>query len=32
MASARQGQVRTHIDAPPETVWPLLANLERMGE
>ncbi len=32
MTSARQGQVRTHIDAPPEAVWPLLANLERMGE
>src|SRR5258708_23866680 len=32
MASARQGQVRTHIDAPPGAVWALLANLERMGE
>src|SRR5260370_1400696 len=32
MASARQGQVRTHIDAPPGAVWALLANLEQMGE
>jgi len=32
MASARQGEVRTHIDAPPGAVWALLANLERMGE
>ena len=32
MASARQGEVRIHIDAPPERVWDLLANLERMGE
>ncbi len=32
MASARRGEVRSHIDAPPERVWALLANLERMGE
>jgi len=32
MASARHGQVRTRIDAPPEVVWDLLADLERMGE
>src|SRR5438105_5332800 len=32
MASARQGEVRIHIDAPPERVWDLLASLERMGE
>lgn len=32
MASARQGQVSLHIDAPPERVWELLAHLERMGE
>jgi uncharacterized protein YndB with AHSA1/START domain len=32
MASARQGQVRVHIDAPPEDVWALVADLERMGE
>jgi uncharacterized protein YndB with AHSA1/START domain len=32
MASARQGQVNTHIDAAPERVWELLADLERMGE
>lgn len=32
MASARGGEVRIHIDAPPESVWALLADLERMGE
>ena len=32
MASARQGNVRVHIDAPPEAVWTLVADLERMGE
>jgi uncharacterized protein YndB with AHSA1/START domain len=32
MASARRGEVRIHVDAAPEQVWPLLANLERMGE
>jgi len=32
VASARQGEVRTHIDAPPGRVWPLVASLERMGE
>jgi len=32
MASARRGEVRTHIDAPPNRVWSLLAHLERMGE
>jgi uncharacterized protein YndB with AHSA1/START domain len=32
MASARQGVVHTHIDAPPEKVWSLVASLERMGE
>lgn len=32
MTSARHGQVRLHIDAPPETVWSLLANPGRMGE
>lgn len=32
MTSARQGQVRAHIDAPPEAVWALLADLERMGQ
>jgi uncharacterized protein YndB with AHSA1/START domain len=25
MASARQGLVRLHIDAPPDRVWSLLA-------
>jgi len=29
--SARQGNVRVHIDAPPEAVWTLVADLERMG-
>jgi uncharacterized protein YndB with AHSA1/START domain len=32
MASARRGEVRVHIDAPPEAVWTLMADLERMGE
>jgi uncharacterized protein YndB with AHSA1/START domain len=32
MASARQGEVRLHIDSPPEAVWSLVADLERMGE
>lgn len=32
MASARQGQVRVHIDAPAAAVWALVADLERMGE
>jgi len=32
MASARRGEVRIHIDAPPDRVWSLLAELERMGE
>lgn len=32
MASARQGEVRVHIDAPPDAVWSLVADLERMGE
>jgi uncharacterized protein YndB with AHSA1/START domain len=32
MASARQGVVRIHVDVAPETVWALLADLDRMGE
>jgi carbon monoxide dehydrogenase subunit G len=32
MKSARQGQVQVHVNAPPETVWAILANLDRMGE
>lgn len=32
MVSARKGQVSIHIEAPPEQVWSLVANLERMGE
>jgi len=32
VASARHGSVRIHIDAPPERVWAVIANLDRMGE
>jgi uncharacterized protein YndB with AHSA1/START domain len=32
MRSARSGQVRAHIDAAPQTVWALLADLEQMGQ
>jgi uncharacterized protein YndB with AHSA1/START domain len=32
MASARRGEVSVHIDAPPDQVWSLVANLDRMGE
>jgi len=32
MASARFGEVRLHVDAPPDVVWSLLADLDRMGE
>jgi uncharacterized protein YndB with AHSA1/START domain len=32
MTSARQGEVREHIDAPPDQVWDLLADVTRMGE
>lgn len=32
MTSARQGEVRMHIDASPEKVWALLADVERMSE
>ncbi len=31
MRSARRGQVQAHIDAPPQKVWALLADLEQMG-
>jgi uncharacterized protein YndB with AHSA1/START domain len=30
--SARAGQVSLHMDAPPEKVWDLLADVERMGD
>lgn len=32
MVSARHGTVHAHVDAPPEAVWALLADVERMGE
>jgi uncharacterized protein YndB with AHSA1/START domain len=32
MRSARRGEVRAHINAPPQTVWALLADLEQMGQ
>lgn len=32
MASARAGEVRLWMNFPPERVWELLANLDRMGE
>jgi uncharacterized protein YndB with AHSA1/START domain len=32
MVSARSGEVRIHIDAAPDTVWTLLADVERMGQ
>jgi len=31
MRSARHGEVRAHIDAPPQKVWALLANLDQMS-
>jgi uncharacterized protein YndB with AHSA1/START domain len=30
--TARSGEVRIHIDASPDRVWELVADLERMGE
>ena len=32
MRSARQGEVRVHVQAPPEKVYEVLAYLDRMGE
>jgi uncharacterized protein YndB with AHSA1/START domain len=32
MKSAREGQVELHVDAPPEVVWNVVADLDRMGE
>ena len=31
MTSSREGEARIHIDAPPDVVWALLADVERMG-
>jgi hypothetical protein len=30
--TARSGEVKIHIDAPPQKVWDTLADVERMGE
>jgi uncharacterized protein YndB with AHSA1/START domain len=32
MTSSRKGEVRIHINASPDVVWSLLADVERMGE
>ena len=32
MKSARQGEVDIHVNAPPEAVWRVVADLDRMGE
>ena len=32
MSSARKGEVRVHVDASPDVVWALVADLDRMGE
>ena len=32
MRTARSGEVKIHIDAPPQKVWDTLADVERMGE
>ena len=32
MKSAREGQVQLHVDAPPDVVWNVVADLDRMGE
>jgi uncharacterized protein YndB with AHSA1/START domain len=32
MKSARHGQVEIQVDAPPESVWRVVADLDRMGE
>ena len=32
MRSARHGEVRAHIAAPPQKVWALLANLDQMSQ
>ena len=31
MTSAREGEARIHIDAPPDVVWALIADIERMA-
>lgn len=32
MRSARDGKVTVHVDAPPDKVWSVVANVDRMGE
>ncbi|GFG74199.1 SRPBCC family protein [Mycobacterium botniense] len=32
MTSARRGEVTLHMDAPPQKIWEVLADVERMGE
>ena len=32
MRSARSGEVKVHIDAPPQKVWDTLVDIERMGD
>lgn len=32
MRSARHGQVSTHVDAAPDKVWEVVADLTKMGE
>ena len=32
MRTARNGEVKIHIDAPTQKVWEMLANLDRMGD
>ncbi|MGH3556364.1 SRPBCC family protein [Mycobacterium sp.] len=32
MTSARRGEVKLHMNASPEKIWEVLADLERMGD
>jgi hypothetical protein len=32
MVSARHGDARIHVDASPDRIWSMLAEVERMGE